>query len=175
MAATKNEKQTDLIVAQKLKDVGIKFYPNGSSIADIKKALKSASKRGNGRNGYPEYVAQVGDFLLVIEDKADSAHQAKYIDDSKTSLLMDTTSIVNFAENGAVHYAKHIVQHSPFKKIIAIGCSGQDEHNLYIRPIFVSPAGAKLLPRLTDFAPLATAAKIKKYYNDVVLEKKPIA
>lgn len=91
---SKNEKQTDLIVAQKLKDVGIKFSPNGSTIVDIKKALKSASKKGNGKNGYPEYVAQVGDFLIVIEDKADSAHQAKYIDESKTSLLMDSTSIM---------------------------------------------------------------------------------
>lgn len=171
----KNERATDLAVAQKLTDAGIAFCPNGSSIADIKKALKSASKRGNGRNGYPEYVARVGDFLLVIEDKADTAHQARYIDDSKTSLLMDTTSVVNYAENGAVHYAKHIVQHSPFKKIIAIGCSGQDERNLYIRPIFVSPAGAKLLPRLADFSQLATVPKIKRYYNDVVLGKKPIA
>ena len=51
MASSKNERATDLIVAQKLKDVGIKFYPNGSSIADIKKALKSASKKGSGRNG----------------------------------------------------------------------------------------------------------------------------
>ena len=171
---SKNEKQTDLIVAQKLKDVGIKFSPNGSTIVDIKKALKSASKKGNGKNGYPEYVAQVGDFLIVIEDKADSAHQAKYIDESKTSLLMDSTSIINYAENGAVHYAKHIIQFSPFKKVIAIGCSGQDESNLYIRPIFVSSAGAKLLPRLKDFAPLSTTSKIEKYYNEVVLGKKPI-
>lgn len=171
---SKNEKQTDLIVAQKLKDVGIKFSPNGSTIVDIKKALKSASKKGNGKNGYPEYVAQVGDFLIVIEDKADSAHQAKYIDESKNSLLMDSTSIINYAENGAVHYAKHIIQFSPFKKVIAIGCSGQDESNLYIRPIFVSSAGAKLLPRLKDFAPLSTTSKIEKYYNEVVLGKKPI-
>ena len=163
-----------MIVAQKLKDAGIAFYPNGSSIAEIKKALKSASKRGNGRNGYPEYVAQVGDFLLVIEDKSDSQHQAKYIDDGKTSLLMDTSSIVNYAENGAVHYAKHIVQFSSFKKVIAIGCSGQDEQNLFIRPIFVSAAGAKLLPRLQDFSLLSTSSRIKKYYNEVVLGKKPI-
>lgn len=103
MTAEKNEKATDLIVAQKLKDAGIAFCPNGSSISEIKKALKSASKRGNGRNGYPEYVARVGDFLIVIEDKSDSVHQAKYIDENKTSLLMDTSSIVNYAENGAVH------------------------------------------------------------------------
>ena len=169
-----NEKNTDLIVASKLKAAGIEFSPNGSSIPEIKKALKSASKRGNGRNGYPEYVAQVGDFLLVIEDKSDSVHQAKYIDENKTSLLMDTSSIVNYAENGAVHYAKHIVQFSSFKKIIAIGCSGQDEQNLFIRPIFVSPAGAKLLPRLQDFTPFSTPTKIKKYYNEVILGKRPI-
>ena len=65
MAAEKNEKATDLIVAQKLKDAGIAFCPNGSSISEIKKALKSASKRGNGRNGYPEYVARVGDFHII--------------------------------------------------------------------------------------------------------------
>ena len=57
MVTDKNERATDWIVAQKLKDVGVKFCSNVSTIVDIKKALKSASKRGNGRNGYPEYVA----------------------------------------------------------------------------------------------------------------------
>lgn len=171
---SRNEKITDLIVAQKLKTAGIDFCPNGSSIVEIKKALKSASKKGNGRSGYPEFVAKVGDFLLVIEDKSDSAHQAKYIDDNKTSLLMDATSIVNYAENGAVHYAKHIVQFSSFKKVVAIGCSGQEEQNLFIRPIFVSPAGMKLLPRVTEFKPFSSAAKIKRYYNDIVLGRKPL-
>lgn len=169
-----NEKITDLIVASKLKTAGIAFYPNGSAIKEIQKALKSASKKGNGKSGYPEYVAKVGDFLLVIEDKADSAHQAKYIDESKTSLLMDVSSVVNYAENGAVHYARHIVNHSSFKKVIAVGCSGVDEQNLFIRPIYVSPAGCKLLPRLKDFSVFSTASKIKKYFNDVILGQKPI-
>ena len=167
-----NERKTDLIVAAKLRAAGIRFYPNGSMIPEIKKALKSASKKGNGKNGYPEYVAQVGKFLIVIEDKADSAHQAKYIDESKTSLLMDTTSVVNFAENGAVHYAKHIVQYTSFKKVIAIGCSGEDEQNLYIRPIFVSAVGCKLLPRILNFSSFSTKAKIEKYYREIVLGKK---
>lgn len=169
-----NEKNTDLIVAAKLKAAGIPFCPNGSAIKDIKKALKSASKKGNGQSGYPEFVAQVGDFLLVIEDKADTSHQARYIDDTRTSLLMDTSSIVNYAENGAVHYAKHIVQHSSFKKVIAIGCSGEDEQNLLIRPIFVSAVGSKLLPRVLDFSAFSTPAKLRKYYNDVILGKKPV-
>lgn len=169
-----NEKATDLIVAAKLEAAGIPFYPNGSCIPEIKKALKSASKKGNGKSGYPEFVAQVGDFLLVIEDKAESTRQARYIDESKTSLLMDATSIVNFAENGAVHYAMHIVRHSSCRKVIAIGCSGEDEQNLYIRPVFVSPVGCKLLPRVLDFTCFSTVAKIRKYYNDVVLGKKPV-
>lgn len=169
-----NEKATDLIVAAKLKNAGIPFCPNGSLIPEIKKALKSASKKGNGRYGYPEFVAQVGDFLLVIEDKADSTRQAKYIDDSRTSLLMDTTSVVNYAENGAVHYATHIVRHSSFTKVFAIGCSGEDGQNLYIRPIFVSALGCKLLPRVLDFSSFSTPGEIKKYYNDVVLGRKPV-
>ena len=169
-----NEKSTDLIVAGMLQSAGIKFCPNGSTIPEIKKALKSASKKGNGQAGYPEFVAQVGDFLLVIEDKADTSHQAKYLDAEQNSLLMDKSSIVNYAENGAVHYAKHIVQFSSFKKVFAIGCSGEDPQNLYVRPIFVSAAGCKLLPRVLDFSAFATKKKIGQYYNEVVLGHKPI-
>ena len=169
-----NEKSTDLIVAGMLQSAGIKFCPNGSTIPEIKKALKSASKKGNGQAGYPEFVAQVGDFLLVIEDKADTSHQAKYLDAEQNSLLMDKSSIVNYAENGAVHYAKHIVQFSSFKKVFAIGCSGEDPQNLYVRPIFVSAAGCKFLPRVLDFSEFATKKKIGQYYNEVVLGHKPI-
>ena len=53
MASSKNERATDLIVAQKLKDAGIKFCPNGSSIADIRK-VSSLRRSGKQRGRYTQ-------------------------------------------------------------------------------------------------------------------------
>ena len=66
----KKEVRTDLWVASQLGDCGIKFDAQGSNIKELNEVLKSASKRGTGNAGYPEYVCVIGDFVLVIEDKA---------------------------------------------------------------------------------------------------------
>ena len=78
-----NEKLTDLLIAELLKTAKIEATPNGSNIVEISEALKTASKRGTGKKGFPEYIARVGDFIIVIEDKADQSKQAKYLDEEK--------------------------------------------------------------------------------------------
>ena len=67
----KKEVKTDLWVARQLDDSQIKYDAQGSNVKEINDALQSASKRGTGKVGYPEYVAVVKDFVIVIEDKAD--------------------------------------------------------------------------------------------------------
>ena len=147
-----NEKKTDLIIASLLNKAGINATPNGSDIIEVAEALKTASKRGTNKKGFPEFVARVGDFLIVIEDKANCSKQVKYLDDDKKNvLLMDKSSVTDYAENGAVHYATHIVNNTSFKKVFAFGCSGNQENRMIIRPIFVSPAGYKLLKQQKNF------------------------
>ena len=75
-------------------------------IEEINKAM--VSKRGTGKKGFPEYLAISGDFVIVIEDKAKIEDQAKYLNDNET-LLMDTSSVTKYAENGALHYALSII------------------------------------------------------------------
>lgn len=53
--------------------------PQGSSIKEIDDALKTASKKGTGNVGFPEYVGVVKDFIIVIEDKADLSKHKKLI------------------------------------------------------------------------------------------------
>ena len=67
----KKEVRTDLWIARQLDDFRIKYDAQGSDVKEINDALQSASKRGTGKVGYPEYVAVVKDFVIVIEDKAD--------------------------------------------------------------------------------------------------------
>ena len=130
----KKEVKTDLWVANQLDKCGIQFTPQGSDVKEINEALSTASKRGTGNAGYPEYVAVVNDFVIVIEDKADLSKHEKLTD---TAILETTTkAVTDYALNGAYFYAKHIAQNSPFKKVFAIGVSG-DMHHQPQRAIFI--------------------------------------
>ena len=104
--------------------------------------------------------------IFVIEDKAKVEDQAKYLKDNET-LLMDTSSVTKYAENGALHYALSIIQNTNFKKVIAFGCSGTDEKRIVIRPIYVSPTGYKILPKVKDFNQFSTE-NIERYYNEII-------
>ena len=73
-----------------------------TSIKEIDTALKTASKKGTGKVGFPEYVGVVKDYLLVIEDKADLAKHIKL--DDKGNISAETAAITDYAVNGAVFY-----------------------------------------------------------------------
>lgn len=166
-----NERKTDLIIAKLLDSANIKFSPSGSDTLEIQHALSTASKRGTGKQGFPEYIAVVNDFVIVIEDKAEPKFQANYFDEK--TLLMDDKSIMNYAENGAVFYAKKIIQNSSYKKVFAFGCSGTDEKKIFIRPIFVNPHIQKIMKVVKNFSSF-TEENIQSYYREEVLGQKPL-
>lgn len=168
---SKNEKALDFHIGKLLDQANIDYTPNASSIKEIQDALKTASKKGTGRAGFPEFTARVDDFILVIEDKADLNKQASYADETETDLATDTKSITDYAENGALHYANEIVAKTNFKKVFAFGCSGDEKHHM-IRPIFVSEDGYKLLQPVENFENFS-AENINDYYNYEVLEETP--
>ena len=130
----KKEATTDLWVHDLLKEAGIKLDAQGSSIKEIDDALKSASKRGTGKAGFPEYVGVVKDFVIVIEDKADLKNHIKL--DSDNLISMETKDITDYAVNGALFYAKHLAQNTNYKKIFAFGISGSEKKHK-ITPLFV--------------------------------------
>ena len=109
------EKTTDLIISKLLDASSIEHYAVSCPIEEINKAM--VSKRGTGKKGFPEYLAISGDFVIVIEDKAKFEDQAKYLNDNET-LLIDTSSVTKYAENGALHYAL-----STYKKLASSLCS----------------------------------------------------
>lgn len=165
------ERQTDYIIHGMMTKAGMKPYAEKCPILEVQDALKTASKRMTGRNGKPEFIAQVGNYLIVVEDKADTKYQANYMTDKDDTLLMDIPSVTDYAENGALHYAQHIACYTSFDKIFAFGCSGSDQDRLKIRPIFVSSKGYKVLPHVKDFSEFAED-RIETYYRTKVLEGK---
>jgi len=164
----KKEVRTDLWVAKQLDECGIKFDAQGSNVKELDEALKTASKRGTGKAGYPEYVAVIGDFVLVIEDKADIEKQVNLTD--KGVIATDTKSITDYAVNGAYFYAKHIAQNSPFKKVFAVGVSGDAKHHV-ITPLWVDDRESyKPLPDVESFVSFSES-NINEYYTRYVLEE----
>lgn len=167
----KNERITDFLIGELLKEVNIDFTPNGSNIKELRDALKTASKKGTGRAGFPEFTAKSGDFILVVENKADQEQQVNYEDETQETLATDTKSITDYAVNGALHYAQVIVEKTGFKKVFAFGCSGDKKHHI-IRPLFVDENGYKLLDRIESFENFSEE-NIENFYREQVLGETP--
>lgn len=166
-----NEKKTDIFISKLLELAKIKYTPNGSDIKEIQDALKTASKKGTGKSGFPEFVGISKDFILVVEDKSEIEKQVMYEDDENQIISTDLKAITNYAENGALHYANEILAKTNFKKVFAFGCSGNEKHHI-IRPIFVDSSGYKLLEKVENFENFSDS-NIEKYYKEQVLGETP--
>lgn len=164
----KKEVKTDLWVYNLLKEADIELEPQGSSIVEINNALKTASKSGTGNVGFPEYVGSIKNFLIVIEDKADLSNHLKLND--KGLISTDKNDIKNYALNGALFYAKHLVQNTSYKKIIAFGISGNEKKHK-ISPIYVDETEYyRELPEVESFISFNNS-NIDEYYVREVLKE----
>ena len=165
----KKEVMTDLWVYDMLKEAGLqdKFQAQGSKIKEIDEALSSASKKGTGNVGFPEYVGVIKDFLIVIEDKANlDKHLFR---DENNLISLEAKHCIEYAVNGALFYGKHLALNTNYKKIIAIGISGT-EKNYKISPIFVNERGD--YEELEDVETLIsfTEENISEYYEKEILK-----
>lgn len=163
----KKEVKTDLWVYELLKDAGIELDPQGSSIKEIDNALKSASKKGTGKVGFPEYVGVVKDYIIVIEDKPKTD---KHVLLDGTVVSMETKAVTDYAVNGALFYAKHLANNTSYKKVIAIGVSG-DEKKHKISPLYVDETEYyRELPDVESFISF-NEENIDEYYTREVLKE----
>lgn len=166
----KKEVNTDLWVYDLLKEANIasKFLAQGSSIKEVNEALQTASKRGTGKAGFPEYVGVVKDFLIVIEDKADTVKHLKV--NEKEIISEDVTSVCDYAVNGALFYGKHLSKNTSYKKIIALGISGNEKINK-ITPVYINDRGDYTV--LDDIETLISFSEenIDEYYVKEILKE----
>lgn len=163
----KKEVKTDLWVYELLKEADIKLDAQGSSIKEINDALKTASKKGTGKVGFPEYVGVIKDFLLVIEDKANLNNHINKMGDV---ICEDTKSITDYAVNGALFYAKHLIKNTNYKKCFAFGVSGNEKKHR-ISPVFVDTTEYyRELPEIESFIGF-NDKNIYEYYTHEVLKE----
>ncbi|MDG2433491.1 N-6 DNA methylase [Flavobacterium sp.] len=164
----KKEILTDLWVYELLKEANVDLHPQGSNIKDIDNALKSASKAGTGKVGFPEYSGIVKDFVLIIENKADVSLHIKR--NEKELICSEVSSVKNYAVNGALFYGKHLAKNTNYKKFIVFGVSGNEKRHK-ITPIFIDERGGyKELEDVETFT-LFNEKNIDEYYTKNILKE----
>ncbi len=164
----RKEAKTDLWVYSLLKEAGIELEPQGSSIVEVNEALKTASKSGSGKVGYPEYIGVVKDFLIVVEDKAD-IHKHIKINDKKL-ISTKQKDIKNYAVNGALFYGQHLAKNTSYRKILAFGISGNEKRHK-ISPIYIDETEYyRELPDVESFISF-NKDNIDEYYIREVLKE----
>lgn len=166
----KKEASTDLWVYDLLKEAKISenFTAQGSNIKEINKALQTASKRGTGKVGFPEYVGVVKNFLIVIEDKADTS---KHVNFNENKIISeDVASICDYAVNGALFYGKHLAKNTSYSEVIALGISGNDKIHK-ITPIYINDRGDyKILDEVETLISFSET-NINEYYTKEILKE----
>lgn len=163
----KREAKTDLWVYDLLKQAEISLEPQGSSIKEINDALKTASKKGTGHIGFPEYVGVIKDYLIVVEDKANVNNHVKR---NNGIITQDYKDIANYALNGALFYGRHLAQNTTYKKIIAFGISGNEKKHK-ISPIYIDETEFyRELPEVESFISF-NSDNIDEYYVKEILKQ----
>lgn len=164
----KKEVITDYWVRDLLKEADIELDPQGSSILEIDNALKTASKSGSGKVGFPEFVGVVKDFLIVIENKASVSKHIKL--DDKELICLEPKNVKDYAVNGALFYGKHLAKNTSYKKIIAFGISGNEKKHK-ISPLFIDETEYyRELPEVESFV-LFNHKNLEEYYIREVLKE----
>lgn len=144
------EGDTDYLVRGFLDAIKVNYSEQGSSLLEIDKALKGASKSKSGKGkGEPEFVFTSGNHLFIVEDKK-SNDKLELLDENG---LPDTEFPARneYAVNGAVHYAKHIVEKAlGYDEVVAIGVTG-NAGSYQIQPYYVTEHEIRKLDDLKSF------------------------
>ncbi|MEB8094100.1 SAM-dependent methyltransferase [Staphylococcus caprae] len=166
-----NEKSgIDEFMNEEIKSLGVKYYRESSGNIEVQNALKSASKRLNGNVGKPEFTFFSKDFFIVIEDKNDV--NLHIYSENDEIVLNDENIVPKYAVNGAIHYAKHIINNTDIvSKAFAIGASGNG-HSNKISIYYVDENEYKFISELNNLNELKEE-NIEEFYQVSVLGELP--
>lgn len=160
---TVSERKTETLVRDQLRALGYNQPDNGitveeqkSEIAKVKTLLSKASKNSKGNAGYPEFIISNNKdtvFLIVFECKPDV----------KKHVSVNRDKPVEYAVDGALHYAKHLAKHYT---VLAVAVTGVTESAMKVSN-FLIPAGGTQAKELVNESgiPVTEIISYDNYYR----------
>ena len=157
MAMSKSiEEQVEDYFKSELKRFDVQYYNKNEFINDaIDRALKNAhSKSGGTGNNYPDIKVLLTtrnnrQIPVMIEAKGQKNRLVKHDSNGQIELIDKKGSrnaIVNFAVNGAVHYANALLDEGSYKEVLAVGLNGHklgSEIEYEVAVYYVSESNAR--------------------------------
>lgn len=125
MAETKStENRVDDWVRTKLDNAKVNAYEKHDLPETLTAVFKGGSKTGNKGGGIPDFTVFFERYgtLVVIENKY---FLNKHIKLRGEKIDTSAKAVKDYAVNGAVHYARHAINHDDIQDVIAIGISGE--------------------------------------------------
>ena len=127
-----NERETEDIVRSHFKGdplySSIKLEEQKTRNPNIKNSLSTASKKGTGKPGYPDFIISfpsLPDDLIIIECKPDIA-----LHESPKEQPLNPEK---YAVDGALHYAEHL---RPKYNVLSVAVSGDNEETLKVSSFY---------------------------------------
>lgn len=163
------KKQFEMLGLKKLSD-----YNEESAMSDsLKEALKGAAKTQNKTNfGKPDFhIEKYKQIPILIENKL---RLAKLVAQTKDGVKFDDKSVSDFAVNGALHYARAVIDSGKYHEVIAIGVAGDNEENVSLKVYYVfgsAPNAHKELPNVTTFDFLENEKTFDAFYKEAILSE----
>ena len=99
---------------------------------------------------------------------------SKLVAQTKDGIKFDDKSISNFAVNGALHYARVVIDSGKYHEAVAVGVAGDNEENVTIKVYYVfgsAPNAYKELSKVTTFDFLENESTFETFYKDAVLSE----
>lgn len=158
-----NERITEGIVRDTLRDYGYYTPGNGVSIEEqkseiqsVKNLLAKASKTTKGGAGYPEFIISTHkdtSFLIIFECKSDVRKHAS----------KELNRPVGYAVDGVLHYAAHL---SKRFTVVAVASSGSTADEMKISTFLVPADSGKARPLLSEGGdPVSSILPFDDYYR----------
>ncbi|CUU69393.1 Type I restriction-modification system%2C DNA-methyltransferase subunit M [Campylobacter hyointestinalis] len=171
MANWLKEPEVDNFVKEKLKSLGLEYsvdFRDKSASAFLTNALRGASKTKNETTnpGIPDFTCEKYALPVLIESKLGLKKLEKL---EEGTLKFDQKSIQDYALNGVIHYAKHIIKNNSYSEVIAIGVAGDNSQNVEIKIAWVYGANEYQILKNKDFSFLENEAVFNEFYENEAL------
>ncbi|MCM1125876.1 MAG: N-6 DNA methylase [Lachnospiraceae bacterium] len=120
---------------------GIDYNEKSVMSSYMKEALKGAAKTRNKKSfGQPDFHIEKYQIPVVIENKL---YHKFHIAVAKEEIKADDKSVSNYAVNGAVYYARSMIESKRYDEVIAIGISGESDDSIKISTYYVFSSNIK--------------------------------
>jgi len=131
--------------------------------------LEEAGEKEKGKSWKPDFELETFDIPILIEDKLGLN---KLLASSGEKVKHDIKSALNFAANGAIHYAQCAIMSKKYSEVIAIGIAGDNANNVCIKVYYVfgsTDETYKLIDNCTTLDFLESKKSFAEFYKAATL------